>query len=132
MLLILVNPNWQNQINVVNKVLEELNALDKNMIYVFNKIDAADKENLHLSPDRDFYIISAKTDEGINELLEGIERLSFNTKIINILIPYQNSKALSLAHQNGEILKTEHLEEGTSFTLKISQNKASLFSKYLK
>ncbi len=102
------------------------------MIYVFNKIDAADKENLHLSPDRDFYIISAKTDEGINELLEGIERLSFNTKIINILIPYQNSKALSLAHQNGEILKTEHLEEGTSFTLKISQNKASLFSKYLK
>ncbi len=126
------NPNWQNQINVVNKVLEELNALDKNMIYVFNKIDAADKENLHLSPDREFYTISAKTGEGIKELLEGIERLSFNTKIINILIPYQDSKALSLAHQNGEVLKTEHLEEGTSLTLKISQNKAPLFSKYLK
>lgn len=124
------NPNWQNQINVVNKVLEELKALDKKMIYVFNKIDAADRDNLHLSPDREFYIISAKTGEGLNELLEGIEKLSFNTTVLKILIPYQDSKALALAHQNGEVLETEHLETGTLLLLKVDLKKVSMFSKY--
>lgn len=125
------NPNWQNQINVVNKVLEELKALDKKMIYVFNKIDAADRDNLHLSPDREFYIVSAKTGEGLNELLEGIEKLSFNTTVIKILIPYQDSKALALAHQNGEVLETEHLETGTLLLLKVDLKKVSMFSKYV-
>lgn len=125
------NPNWQNQINVVNKVLEELKALDKKMIYVFNKIDAADRDNLHLSPDREFYIISAKTGEGLNELLEGIEKLSFNTTVLKILIPYQDSKALALAHQNGEVLETEHLETGTLLLLKVDLKKVSMFSKYV-
>jgi len=125
------NPNWQNQINVVNKVLEELKALDKKMIYVFNKIDAADRDNLHLSPDREFYIVSAKTGEGLNELLEGIEKLSFNTTVLKILIPYQDSKALALAHQNGEVLETEHLETGTLLLLKVDLKKVSMFSKYV-
>ncbi|NCC82333.1 MAG: GTPase HflX [Clostridia bacterium] len=125
------NPNWQNQINVVNKVLEELKALDKKMIYVFNKIDAADRDNLHISPDREFYIVSAKTGEGLNELLEGIEKLSFNTTVLKILIPYQDSKALALAHQNGEVLETEHLETGTLLLLKVDLKKVSMFSKYV-
>lgn len=125
------NPNWQNQINVVNKVLEELKALDKKMIYVFNKIDAADRDNLHLSPDREFYIVSAKTGEGLNELLEGIEKLSFNTTVLKILIPYQDSKALALAHQNGEVLETDHLETGTLLLLKVDLKKVSMFSKYV-
>ncbi|MDD4343350.1 MAG: GTPase HflX [Eubacteriales bacterium] len=125
------NPNWQNQINVVNKVLEELKALDKKMIYVFNKIDAADRDNLHLSPDREFYIVSAKTGEGLNELLEGIEKLSFNTTVLKILIPYQDSKALALAHQNGEVLEPEHLETGTLLLLKVDLKKVSMFSKYV-
>jgi len=125
------NPNWQNHISVVNKVLEELKALDKNMIYVFNKIDATERENLHLSPDREFYTISAKTGEGLKELLKGIEKLSFNTTVIKILIPYPDSKALAIAHQNGEVLDMEHLENGTLLSLKINQNKLPLFSKYI-
>ncbi|MDD4343803.1 MAG: GTPase HflX, partial [Eubacteriales bacterium] len=126
------NPNWENQLKVVNKVLEELKALDKNMIYVFNKIDAVDKDNVHLSLDREFYTISAKTGEGIKELLKGIEKHSYNNIIIKILIPYQDSKTLSLAHQHGEVQETEHLDDGSLLTLKIDQKKLSLFSKYIK
>ena len=42
------------------------------MIYVFNKIDASNKEDLHVTPDRDYFMISAKTGEGISELLRSV------------------------------------------------------------
>ncbi|MCF7800237.1 GTPase HflX [Candidatus Babeliales bacterium] len=70
------NPNWQDQISVVNKTLKELN-LNKNILYVFNKIDKLDKENLkNLKPEIEKYtphvLISAKTNN-IKELLEYIK-----------------------------------------------------------
>lgn len=125
------NENWQNQMSVVNKVLEELNALDKNMIYVFNKIDLANIENQHVAPDREYFMISAKNNEGITELLKGIEKNLFNKINIKILIPYSDSKILSLAHEHGEVKETEHLNEGTLVSLDIDEKKLPFFSEYI-
>ncbi len=126
------NPNWSNQLKVVNKVLDELNALDKNMIYVFNKIDASNKEDLHVTPDRDYFMISAKTGEGISELLKGIEDIFYTKVNLKILIPYSDSKTLALAHKYGDIKETEHLNEGTLLNLDLDQRKTSLFLNYIK
>lgn len=125
------NPNWEAHIKVVNKVLEELNALNKNMIYVFNKIDAVDMENFHPTADRDFYLISAKTGEGLPELLKGIEKIFFQNTIIKLLIPYTEAKLLAMAHQQGEIKELHHLEEGTLIIIDIDEKKLDPFKDFI-
>ncbi|MFA5074731.1 MAG: GTPase HflX [Candidatus Babeliales bacterium] len=83
------NPNWQEQISVVEKTLKELN-LNKDILYVFNKIDKLNKENLkNLKPEIEKYTpyvltstktIDKKTDktaDDIKDLLEYIKKTKY-------------------------------------------------------
>ena len=125
------NPNWEQQMQVVNEVLKELKALDKEMLYVFNKIDAVDLSDIHPAPDRDFVCISAKTGEGIPALLQKIEAIFFQEAELLLLIPYTQPRILALAHANGQVKETRHLEEGTEILLRTDKKNISLFSAYL-
>lgn len=113
--------NINDEINTVNDVLEELKISKKSIIYVFNKIDIADKsklQELYYNFPKSVFI-SAKTGLGIESLLKIIENTIQNRFLnITILLPY-NYYNTSLLYKYGKIYKTDYLENGIYIEAKI-------------
>ncbi|HEV2917427.1 MAG TPA: GTPase HflX [Candidatus Babeliales bacterium] len=66
------DPEWQKHIRVVHEVLEEL-QVDKDMVYVFNKIDKLSEHDLEeckraVAPFNPHVLISAKSKDGLKPL----------------------------------------------------------------
>ncbi|MGA0003910.1 MAG: GTPase HflX [Candidatus Nanopelagicales bacterium] len=104
------------QLNSVREVLAEIGTNMNRELVVINKIDVADPAVLislkQLAPDAIF--ISAKTGEGIQELLNAIEtKLSESDTNIDLLLPYSAQQLIARAHEIGQVTKLEHLEQGT-------------------
>ncbi|TCK92355.1 GTP-binding protein HflX [Natranaerovirga hydrolytica] len=108
------NHQAQKHIHVVYETLNDLKALDKPIITVYNKQDALD-ENLIL---KDFKAqkevsISALKEEGIAYLLEAIEDiLKQQSKQIEKIIPYNEGNILNTIRTYGQIEVEEYKNEG--------------------
>lgn len=106
------------QIKVVEGVLEELGAKDKDTILVLNKVDKASKEQLEKIKEEvcyeDIIEISAKEGLNLDKLLELIEeKLPYKYKKAEYIIPYAKGDVVSFLHRNGRILEEEYKDEGT-------------------
>ena len=104
------------QLNSVREVLAEIGTNMNRELVVINKIDVADPAVLislkQLAPEAIF--ISAKTGEGIQELLNVIDtKLSESDTKIDLLLPYSAQQLIARAHEFGQVTKLEHLEQGT-------------------
>lgn len=107
-----------SQIKAVNNVLEELGALNKNMIIALNKIDKITDERIDelkkYCAEYDIVEISAKEKINIDELLYKIEsKISNKTKEAEYLIPYDNQKVAAYIHKNSNVEIEEFRENGT-------------------
>lgn len=69
------HPQYEEQINVVNKTLQELNVADKPVIIIFNKMDLYEEKNI------DEWIEDAVRQEILRELHERWENNSFGNCI---------------------------------------------------
>jgi GTPase len=121
------------QMAAVREVLGEIGAADIPELVVFNKIDAAEPtaitrlRNLH--PDAEF--ISARTGEGIDELLETVARLvSVGNVVLRLNIPYSRSDLIAAAHQLGEVLVEKHEDAGAILEVRLRASDANSFSDY--
>lgn len=106
------------QINAVNSVLEELGAINKNMIVAFNKIDKVTDERINelkkYCLEYDIVEISAKKKINIDQLLDKIQsKISSKTKEAEYLIPYDNQKLVAYIHKNANVEMEEFKEDGT-------------------
>ncbi|MFL0251752.1 GTPase HflX [Clostridium neuense] len=106
------------QIEAVNSVLNELGAIDKNMIIALNKVDKVTDEKLNelreYCAEYDVVEISAKERINIDELLDKIEvKISNKTKEVEYLIPYDNQKFTAYIHKNSNVEIEEFRENGT-------------------
>lgn len=108
------HPNMEEQIEAVNKVLEEIGAKNNNILMVFNKIDLLERLELnrlkHKYPEGVF--ISALKGDGINNLFNGIiEIIDRNTVEIIVSIAYKNSNIISYLYELGEVKEEKYLED---------------------
>lgn len=106
------------QIEVVEEVLEELDACDKPTILVLNKTDKASEEKLQDLREKykNYKIIEVSAKERINleKLLnESTELLPYKLKVFKVLIPYADSSTAAYLHRNGKVDSEEYVEEGT-------------------
>jgi GTP-binding protein HflX len=106
----------QAQIRAVREVLADIGALHVPELLVFNKIDAADAQELlrlrTLAPEAAF--VSARTGDGIAELSAQIEaRLPRPDIDITVLLPYTRGDLVTRLHEEADVLDTEHTEAGT-------------------
>lgn len=106
------------QIQAVNIVLNELQALNKKTIIVLNKLDKAMPENLEklkafLNKEH-ILEISVKEERNIDELLNVIGK-EIPVKLIekDFLIPYTEQKLISMLHENSSVINENYMEEGT-------------------
>lgn len=108
------NPEYENQIKVVESVLSDIGALGKPVIQVFNKCDRAEVSTL---PSKGAFI-SAKEKTGLDELIHELEKvISGGRKRITVLIPYSEGGLVSELHGSQKIEVEEYTADGTVLTL---------------
>ena len=106
------NPNWNEQAEIVDRLIDELGAAQTPCIRVFNKCDAYSGELPH---GKNIVCISAKTGEGTAEMLAAIsEILESGKKSVELLIPYSDGGIVEFLHREGAIVTSEYTENGIS------------------
>ncbi len=125
------NDSFKMQMEVTKQVLTELNAGEKDMITVFNKIDLVPGKVL--GAQEDSVHISAKTGENVELLVDKIKnRLFSNMKNASFIVPYTDGKATSYLCQTYQVKRLEHLEEGTLIEAEVSEIDFNRYHQYLR
>ncbi len=113
----ITHPNASAQAKSVQETLVEIGAGDIPIVTAFNKIDRLkDPEGavILLEEFSNTYPISAKTGQGIEELLIALEDELFEAFLeINVRIPYQEGRLISLLHEYGQVKETQNKASGT-------------------
>ena len=118
------HPDPEEQVRAVREVLAEVGADRLPELLVVNKTDAADEETLlrlkRLWPDAVF--ASAYSGRGLDGLREAIEeRLPRPAVEVHAVLPYDRGDLVARVHQQGEVLSTAHLPEGTLLHVRVGE-----------
>jgi len=101
------NPTWREQAEVVERLITELGAWDKPRLDVFNKADLVDEEILPHGDD--LVTISAKTGEGLEDLLEKLrQRLDQGTFRVTLAIPYDRGGMMDELYREAKVEQVEY------------------------
>lgn len=111
------NPEYKNQITVVNEVLADIGADNKPEIMVYNKCDKINVEDFAKNSLDDVFI-SAKQNLGLDKLIELIgEKAPGKKQKISVLIPYSNGSLVNELHNTQKVLSEEYDALGTKLVL---------------
>lgn len=111
-----------NQITVVNNVLNEIGAGGKPVINVYNKCDL-NPEYMPADGGKARHVfISAKTGQGMNELMQAIADTAPGKKSKRrLLIPYAHGGVLNVLYGDEKILSEKYTAEGTEVEVLIDE-----------
>ncbi len=108
------NPQMDMQMHVVYDTLRQLDVKGKEIVTVFNKIDRMDADVTCRDPKADYRVkISAKTGEGVEELLETVEKILRGRRIyLEKVFSYAEAGKIQKIRSHGQLLSEEYTEEG--------------------
>ena len=118
----------------MREVLAEIGAAKVPEIVVFNKADAADPDVLArlLRREPHSVVVSARTGEGIDELLAAIEQdLPRPEFEVDAVIPYGRGDLIARIHEHGELLSETHLETGTRVLARVDAQLRAALAEFL-
>ena len=126
------NPNRTEHMKVVYETLKSLGCENTPVLTVFNKMD--NDVELPLPMDtmaRDIVQVSAAKGEGMDVLLERIEKLlqSFR-KSMTALVPYTEGSLIGWVHGRCEIIREEHTGEGVLLEGYVDEESANRLAKF--
>ncbi len=103
------NPEWQEQARVVDSLIRELGAETTPCLRVYNKSDLFWGD---VRPrGEDTVNISAKTREGLDELLKAIDRqLDKGTREVTLHLPYDKGNLLDVLYRESRVESVEYGE----------------------
>lgn len=122
------------QIDTIDKALEKVKAKDKEMIYVFNKVDTVDDDlrlRAYKKDKKRIYISAKKTDDIIrlkDSLLEIIKKDYLN---VNLLIPYDKGDVISYFLDHYEVLENKYTDKGARISINISPIDYERYKQYI-
>ncbi|MCE5252483.1 GTPase HflX [bacterium] len=127
----ITNPEWEEQVEVVMKVLADLGVSETNTIPVFNKIDMLENETL-LTGIRARYptavCVSSVTLSGIDDLKEAMRASVLrNNLMLTMEFGPGDGPLLSAVYRHATVLETKEAGDRISLTFTIP---ASLAKKY--
>ncbi|GGD22231.1 GTPase HflX [Nocardioides daphniae] len=127
------HPDPEGQLAAVREVFAEIEADRIPEIVVINKADAADPLTLARLRQREPHsvVVSARTGEGIPEVLELVEAELPRPDIeFEVLLPYDRGDLLNKLHQQGEIVTLEHTGDGTRVSGRVNEDLAGELRAY--
>ena len=123
----------EEQIEAVVAVLQELDAADKPVLFVFNKADKLTNPHVReqLLHGRDGVFISAVTGENLDGLLRRIEGFFQESQVrMTLLVPYSDGSVVTRLHSLNAVLETAYEEAGTKLTVRLPLSEKDNFSMY--
>ena len=123
----------EGQLAAVREVLREIDASAVPEIVVINKADVADPMVLArlLRNEPHSVAVSARTGQGIDELLTAIEHDLPRPRVeVRALVPYARGDLVARAHRDGVVLSTAHTSEGTVLHVLVGQMLAAELARY--
>ncbi|MEE9316133.1 MAG: GTPase HflX [bacterium] len=130
------HPEFQKQIVAVEKVLQELDALGKPMITIFNKMDLI--KNKPLLPRlkrkyKDSINISAKKGLGLDRLYDRIiEHFGKDRSTIELVIPQARSDLVNLVYENGTVLSRKYNGKDILLQAQLDQKTVQRLKEFIK
>ena len=108
------NPEVDEQMKVVYRTLEELKVVGKSVITFLNKQDKIEEERIIKDLKADALVKgSAKTGEGIDELLNKISEILREDKVlVDTLLSYTDTAKISVIRKKGQLLSEEYEGDG--------------------
>ncbi len=109
------HPGWEEHVQVVEEVLEEMELHDRPQLLVFNKVDRlthaeeeAMRERVKLRFGRPVVFTSAHEARGVDELLESLQAaVRARRPEVRLRIPMADGEALAAVYREGEVLLRE-------------------------
>lgn len=117
---------------VTDALIKELNAGDKPLLEVYNKLDLAENASAELYPGNAAEI-SAATGEGVEKMLETLESLvNGGKKTLTLFFPHGESDKAAELYRLASVLSVEYTEEGTLFTARCDERAQGYFAKWIR
>jgi len=112
------HPNAINQAEAVHETLAEIDAGHIPVLTALNKIDRlSDSLSARRAVEQfpQSVAVSARTGEGMNDLLELVRAALFETLTpIHVHLPYQQGQLISMFHELGQVERLQHGRKGVS------------------
>ncbi|GAA0584360.1 GTPase HflX [Actinomadura livida] len=121
------------QLEAVREVLRDIGADGIPEIVVINKADAADDLTIARLQRREPHsvVVSARTGFGIEALRAAIEAdLPGLESEVRALVPYDRGDLVGQVHERGEVLKQEHLADGTMLHARVPADLAGELARF--
>ncbi len=108
------NPQYEAHMKSVYDTLEQLGAVNKKVITLFNKQDKLETEVIAKDTRADYTIKTAiKKGNGLEELTDVLEQILKESKVfLQRLFTYQEAGKISLIRKYGQLLKEEYQPDG--------------------
>ncbi|MDB6072833.1 MAG: GTP-binding protein HflX [Verrucomicrobiaceae bacterium] len=115
-------------------VLGELGAGDKRVVLVLNKIDLIEDEGRLQELQRHFpdaVPISVKTGDGMDKLMHRLHEMLLDRVVrLKVAIPMNRLDLVSIAHQEGKVLREKYTEHGVQMVCVLPKRWESRFNVY--
>ncbi len=136
MLLIVIDAshNIDGQLATIDKSLDEIELDDKQIIYVFNKMDKVEDATATSLYKREYerIFISAKNDEDLENLKNEIVKvIKEEYREVTMHIPFSDGKVLDYFMTNYDIIKTDYDNIGTIIKLEINKGDYGKYESYI-
>lgn len=127
----------KTQLQVVKDTIRELEASDREVLYVFNKVDKAAGELAVMAQDEPIIrentiYMSAHKEEHIKALIDFIlQKVYGEYEKTVFLFPYDKSNLVHYLKENAQDVELEYLPEGTKVTALCGMKEIAKFKEYI-
>ena len=126
------NEKHDFQMEITNKVLKEIGAHEKEMVVVFNKMDKVVRDEGTIPRDEKHIYISAKSQVGINIVLDTIKGILFSEhKKVEMLIPYDKGEITSFICKNSKVEEMTYENNGTRLIVYLGELEYNKYHLYI-
>mmetsp|Transcript_15058 Transcript_15058/g.28802 ORF Transcript_15058/g.28802 Transcript_15058/m.28802 type:complete len:698 (-) Transcript_15058:91-2184(-) len=130
------NPSWEKQERAVLSVLADMDAIDKPIVRVLNKIDlleplVAERLKFETSMAQSTVAVSALNGDGLMDFVAVVEEALAELLVpIEVEIPYSKGDELNAVHEQGNVEVVDYREKGTYVQALVPTAIAERLSRY--
>lgn len=124
----------RRQVDAVNKVLSDIDVVDRPAMLVLNKADLLDPERREVLGRRypEAVFVSAAEEQGIEDLLERVDlELSKLRVEVELSIPFARGDIVARVHEEGDVVEETYSEEGSLVRARIHRHLLDELAPYL-